>query len=489
MLLGFRIANVSGTIEGGLRSDGDRNLFASVTGISQAESLFGGTLTLWGNPAAAAHDSERGHCIRNGGSCPVEGTPPPFITLPRSCTGPLGTRLRADSRESPGIWTEASALSPGMEGCGRLGLSPTIGFQPSANLPSSASSLDVGVDLDNPGLTDPAGIAQSDLRGARFLLPPGMTFNPAFAEGLGVCGVEEFGREALASEPGAGCPESSKIGTAALVSPLLEQPLKGPVFVARPGGAGAASDASLDLALYMVLRQPALGILVKQRLAIEPDPTDGRLTATAADLPQIPFSHFELHFRQGIPTPVVTPPTCGHQAVRYELEPWAGGQPVVGDAGFDLQGSCGQPGFGPTLTAGVTHPRAGGSTFVATLARADDEKVPDGLSLQLPPGLAANFGDVPLCPEASAAVGDCPSASRASPPEPGRTRSGSPRRESRRARSTLPAPIVARPSASRSSCRRLPGPSTSAPWCSAPRSTSTVAPRKRVSTSTACRGC
>jgi hypothetical protein len=413
-LLGFRLGGISATIEGGLRDDGERNLFSRVSGISQAEPVFGGTLTLWGNPASPAHDDERGSCIRSGGSCPVSPAQRPFVTLPRSCTGPLTTSFSADSWELPGAWTDATAATPGMQGCERLGLSPTVGFRPTATAAGSASSIDFSLGLDNPGILDPLGVAQSDLRGAELLLPPGMTANPAFAAGLDACSAEEYGRETLTPDPGAGCPESSRIGTAALISPLLGEPLKGSLFVARPGEGGIRGrDPALDLSLYMVLRQPALGILVKQRVTAEPDPGDGRLTVTVTDLPQIPLSHFELHLRQGTPGPLVNPPACGSHAVRYELEPWAGGPAVTGDSGFDLSGNCARPGFQPGLQAGVTHPRAGAtSTFVATLTRADGEQVPESLSLTLPPGLAAGFAAVPLCPDPDARNGNCPAASR-----------------------------------------------------------------------------
>jgi hypothetical protein len=411
-LLGLRLSGISATIEGGLRSDGDPNLYATISGISQAEVIFGGTLTLWGNPTSPAHDADRGSCILNGGSCPVSPAQRPFVTLPRSCTGPLTTSFSADSWGHPGAWTDATAATPGMQGCERLGLSSTVGFRPTATAAGSASSLDFSLGLDNPGILDPLGIAQSDLRGVELLLPAGMTANPAFAAGLGACSAEEYGRETLTPDPGAGCPDSSRIGTAALVSPLLVEPLKGSLFVARPGDA-ETQDPSLDLPLYMVLRQPALGILVKQRVMAEADPGDGRLAVTVADLPQIPFSHFELHLRQGTPGPLVNPPACGSHAVRYELEPWAGGPAVTGDSGFDLSGNCARPGFQPGLQAGVTHPRGGAtSTFVATLTRADGEQVPESLALALPPGLAAGFAAVPLCPDADTRNGNCPAASR-----------------------------------------------------------------------------
>ena len=48
-----------------------------------------------------------------------------------------------------------------------------------------------------------------------------------------------------------------------------------------------------------MLKNPNLGALVKLPLKVEPDPSTGRLVATLENIPQIPFSHFNFHFKEG----------------------------------------------------------------------------------------------------------------------------------------------------------------------------------------------
>jgi hypothetical protein len=74
---------------------------------------------------------------------------------------------------------------------------------------------------------------------------------------------------------------------------------------------------------------------------------------------------------------------------------------------------CGKGGFAPRLEAGTTNSLAGGfSPFTMTLTRQDGEANPQTLSVHLPQGLLAKLAGVPLCPEASAANGNCPEGSK-----------------------------------------------------------------------------
>ena len=47
----------------------------------------------------------------------------------------------------------------------------------------------------------------------------------------------------------------------------------------------------------------------------------GQLTTVAEDLPQLPFSHFALHFREGARGPLVTPPACGTYDAKADPHP------------------------------------------------------------------------------------------------------------------------------------------------------------------------
>src|SRR5262249_43410147 len=157
------------------------------------------------------------------------------------------------------------------------------------------------------GLKNPVGLAQSDIKKVEVTLPEGMSANPSVAEGLGTCTEADLERGTLSAEPGEGCPNASKIGTVEGESPLNEETVNGGLYVAKP----YENPFDSILALYIVIKNPKLGILVKQPLKVERNPETGQLTTVAEDLPQLPFSRFKLHFREGARSPLSSPPTCG----------------------------------------------------------------------------------------------------------------------------------------------------------------------------------
>ena len=79
----------------------------------------------------------------------------------------------------------------------------------------------------------------------------------------------------------------------------------------------------------MVARIPERGVLVKQAGKVDPDPQTGQLTTIFDDLPQLPFSHFGLHFRDGARAPLVTPPACGTYDRQRPLRPLVGPTPTT----------------------------------------------------------------------------------------------------------------------------------------------------------------
>jgi hypothetical protein len=77
-------------------------------------------------------------------------------------------------------------------------------------------------------------------------------------------------------------------------------------------------------------------------------------------------------------------------------------------------------GFGTSFSAGVSDPQAGAYTpFSVSFARSDTDQEFSGLTVVLPPGMLANLGDVPLCPDADASAGSCPSSSQVGTAEVG----------------------------------------------------------------------
>ena len=123
-------------------------------------------------------------------------------------------------------------------------------------------------------------------------------------------------------------------------TPLLDESVNGALYVATP----YENEFNSLIALYMVIKNRNLGIMVKQGLKVEPDPVTGRLTTIADNLPQLPFSHFRLRFREGTRSPLASPPGCGTYNATAQLFPWAGGPPATSTSTFQIISG---PGVGP----------------------------------------------------------------------------------------------------------------------------------------------
>ena len=405
--------------------DPPHNVIASSTNTSQLLFALGFKLTLWGVPADPVHDEQRGSCLHSAKSCPGASPVRPFLTLPASCgEQPLSFAFKADSWEAPGSYFEATVpltdgLTPpsalGAGACERPGFDPAIAAQPTNRSAAGPSGLDFSLAVEDPGLSSPAGTADSDIRTAAVTLPRGMTLNPAVAAGLAACSEADFARETAGSEPGQGCPQASKVGTVEVQTPLLEGVLlRGQVYVATP----YANPTGSLIALYMVIRDPALGILVKLPGRVAPDPASGQLTTTFGEapyeIPQFPFSHFSFHFREGARSPLVTPPACGEYETRATLTPWARpSQPLALSAPFEILagvggGPCPPPGpppFDPGFEAGTAGNAAGRySPLQMRLTRRDGDQDLTRFSAALPPGLVARLAGTAQCPEAAIAL-------------------------------------------------------------------------------------
>ena len=423
--LGFVAFTIPVTIEIGVRHEYPYNISAVLKNIPQPVQFFKSSVVLWGEPADPAHDPYRGNCLNpakgtasepvSEGDCPSGLPDVPFLTLPRSCAGPLATSYRADSWEEPGLFVEGFSVTHdnaeppnpiGFTGCSQLGFGPAITSQPTSRAASSPTGLDFGLNVHDEGLTSPTGLAQSDIKKAVVTLPEGMTANPSLAEGLNTCTEADLARETASSAAGEGCPEESKIGTVEVETPLLEEPLKGSLYIATPH----ANPFGSLLALYFVIKSPTLGIIIKQPALIEPNAVTGQLVTTVENIPQLPFSHFTLHFREGARSPLITPPACGSYDVMAELTPWSGGAPVTTTSMFQIisganSGPCpagGTPPFAPQALAGTLNNNAGNySQFDLRITRKDGEQELTRFSTIMPPGLTGNLNGIPFCPDSA----------------------------------------------------------------------------------------
>lgn len=443
---GFDVAgNTPITLNGQIRSDGDYGLRVSVVNIPQALAVVRTVVTFWGVPADPSHDDERGYfgnsivsCAQiksTGGGIPcsssAQGQVKPFLTNPTGCTAAgvgLQTRLHVDSWDHPTQSADASFVShdppgfplaralwgepQGPTGCDQVSFQPAVGIAPTTTAAGAPTGLDVSIGFPTDGLLNPTGVAQSNLKRAVVTLPAGMSVNAASADGLGGCAPGEYAAETASSAPGAGCPDASKIGTVAIDTPLLGEQVRGSIFLAKQND----NPFHSLLALYIVAKVPARGVLVKLAGTVTPDPASGQLTATFDDNPQLPFGLLSLHFKEGPRGVLVNPSSCGTVSSHAELTSYSApdGAPAVSESPLAVGGDCDAAArFTPALQAGVVDPRAGASsTFTLDLSRPDGQQNVVGIDVTLPRGQLAKLRGLPLCTGDAAASGDCPAGSQ-----------------------------------------------------------------------------
>jgi hypothetical protein len=202
----------------------------------------------------------------------------------------------------------------------------------------------LSLDAFDGGLSDPEGIAQSQIRDLAVVLPADFSLNPAVG-GFERCTEAEFEADGVGGEPEEGCPSGSKVGTIAVTSQLMEGPLSGEVFLGD-------MDGSSDPSLFVVVEDEAHGVLVKQLVVIEKDPETGELLAVAEDLPQVPFRHLELTLADGPGELLVTPGLCETydgvedrpDPIKLVLTPRSGGAGHLYASSFEIASG---PGGGP----------------------------------------------------------------------------------------------------------------------------------------------
>jgi len=394
---------------------GTNTVVASVEGATSTAGLLQATTTLWGVPSASSHDDLR----RTPGEVYSHKTPDkprqsslppvPFMTNPTSCE-PRQVTITARSYQLPDQPSTKVGAFPQITGCGALEFKPTTALSLTTGQGSSGTGLDYQLTMPQTGLEVDNLNSGSHLNRTEVVLPQGVTINPSQAEGLGVCSEEDLARETFAGTPNAGCPETSKIGSVVAASPVIHEVAEGSLYVAKP----YENPFGSLIALYMVLRIPDRGVLVKLPGEVSLDPSTGQITTVFKDLPQLPVSSFHLHFREGARSPLVTPAACGTYTATSNLWPWSKPASITTklnsfaiDSGPD-HGACpggGLPPLNPGLIAGTVNNAAGSySPFDVSITRTDAEQEITHFSVKLPPGLVAKLAGVESCSDLAIAA-------------------------------------------------------------------------------------
>jgi hypothetical protein len=380
-------------------------------------------VTVWGVPAAASHDAQRGSgygCSQfgtgeqftheesecSGGGFAANENAVPYLVNPTQCTGePLRAELKGvTSWEGEAAEVQHASMGP-FTGCESLNFSPTIGVAPEQTQATSPTGYEVKLDV--PQAEGAEGFATPDLKSAVVKMPAGVVLSPSAGTGLQSCSEAQVG---LGTEQEVQCPSASKLGTVSVATPALTHELKGFLFL---GGPPAGPITGPPFTVYLTAE--GNGVHLKIRGTATPDPVTGQVTTVFDENPELPFSELKLHLTGGSRATLANPSVCGSYQAEADLTPWS--SPFTADAltqsaAFEITG-CGAPRFSPSFAAGTISNQAGGySTFRVTFGRQDADGHLAGLTVTTPPGLSGNLSNVPLCGEPQAREGTCPEASR-----------------------------------------------------------------------------
>ncbi len=392
------------------RTESDYGLEFSVTNITH---VFNGiTLidqTFWGVPADHIHDAIRSQPVGCtpfgfGGSPACEGGAvsnapvAPFTDAPTVCGVPLEGSVLVEGYDL--TRQLASSSYPATTGCDQLSFNPSLFAQPTTGRTDTASGLDV--DLKVPQAESPVAPSPSEIKATTVTLPAGFSINPNAADGKDSCSTEQA-RVGVRREA-AQCPEASKIGSLTIESSALPGPLPGFVYLGDP----LPGDR---YRLWLVADGFGLHVKLPQASVVA-DPVTGQLTTRLDNLPQFPFTDFNIHLFGSERGLLATPKHCGTFPVKTTFTPWDSALASQTSTQFFTidEGTNGGPcpaqdrPFSPGFSAGVTDKGAGvHSPFIVDVKREDGEQELSGIQISGPPGFAAVLKGIPYCPESAIA--------------------------------------------------------------------------------------
>ncbi|HWA55394.1 MAG TPA: hypothetical protein VG816_14585 [Solirubrobacterales bacterium] len=432
-------------------SSGRYQLSLEATDFSQALDVSGIDFNFWGVPWATNHDPERGICLNEtdpsayygelhkieiiekegkktekfvpatcGVGPPGEYPPKAFLTLPTECSASLSFTATANSWQAPAK-VSATAINDDTLGqpekisnCSSLPFTPEpLGLLNTTNA-STSSGYDFRLTADQEGLVQPNQPVPSAARKVVVHLPQGVTVNPSVGAGLIGCSPSQYAAETPFNGQGHGCPNGSKIGDFIVQTPLFENVaghefFDGAIYLAQPRDNPSGSLVGV----YLVAKLRQRGVMIRLAGKIDPNPTDGTITATFEGLPELPYTDLRMNFRAGQRAFLISPPSCGEAITHTEMTPWSNettisGTPTSSDITSGVEyGPCpwGTPPFDVEATTGGINSNVNSYTpYYVHLTRHDTDQEITSYSLVLPKGITGKLAGVPYCPEADIAA-------------------------------------------------------------------------------------
>lgn len=444
-------------IQGGVRSDSDYGLYAeSRDTLARAQQpLEQVQAQIWGDPTSSSHDQIRDECLLKPEKlCPVDPskTPlpkTPLLTMPSACSTNLTFAAHARSWEEAvegikGLPHHASAqatsitgIPTGVSECSAVKFKPTLTVRPDTSAAESPTGVEIELKIAQP--KEPSEPATSSVRDVTVAFPKGMALNPAAADGLDACSPAQIGMLTGVgqtpphfSRARPQCPESSKIGTVEVRTPLLDHPLPGAVYVAQP----FQNPFGTLLGAYVVIDSPQDGLAVKLAGRTDADPNTGQLTVHFDENPQLPVESFKVNLFGGPRAALRTPSTCATYTTTSTQVPWSGNPPAHttdtyaisrGANGRRCVSSEAEMPNSPDFEAGTATPLAAAfSPFLGRLSRNDGEQQLKAFNATLPAGLTGKLAGIATCSDEaiSAAPSKSGQAELASPSCPANSQIG-----------------------------------------------------------------
>jgi hypothetical protein len=325
-----------------------------------------------------------------------------FLTLPSVCSGTTTSYLEVESYSGE-VSSTATHPPVGIEGCDKVPFKPTATVTPEnsdSDQPDGATA-----EVKAPQHAGENEINTSDIKDVHVTLPEGMTLNPSAAHGLAACTGAQI---ALGTTNPVTCSPASKVGTVTIETDLPPGSLAGDVYLGSPGG-GPITEPPYTIYLDA---ESTLGVSVRLQGSVTPDPSTGRLEATFANNPQLPFSDVILKFKGGPQAPVANPLVCGTASIETLFTPYTGGAPALSSTPFTTTGCPSPLPFALTQSTQSSSADAGAYTsYTFNLNREDGQQYLSRLSTTLPAGLVGAIPSVALCGEPQAQAGTCASTS------------------------------------------------------------------------------
>lgn len=386
--LEFMAITIGVRMDVSVEADGNYAIRATINNISEGYPLLYADVTLWDVPADHQGPGPLSTGWGDAYGGPLDNAQRiPFVSNPTRCDGqPLQTIYRATPWRPLDIAPPPTAgLSPALTGCADVPFTPVTTVATSSSAPDTPTGLDV--DIASPqNLDDPDGLAAAHLKDVTVELPEGLTINPASVGGLAACTDAQLG---LGSDAPTTCPAGSKIGTASVRTPVLDDTVDGGVYLRTQASGDPESGDMFRLAL--VVRDPARGILVKLPGNVRANAATGKLTASFLNNPQLPVDSIKVSLKSGPRAPLATSPACGTSTVNTRLVSWAGHDRTLPNT-LDVACTPSLGGFAPSLTAGASNPVGGAfSPFTVGITKPEGNVAVTGLSMTMPTGLLANL--------------------------------------------------------------------------------------------------